>query len=152
MMAARRMLLALVCGVVMLGAVPRPAMGAAAAGAAPAQEPYQQLPLRRDSDGSGASAWMWLALLAGAGIVLVLVAAKSRRSGHAWPPPALARWAARHPRPARIQVIERRGLHAGCTLYLVRWDDEEVLLGCTSQTVSLIGRRAASQGQQTGES
>lgn len=147
MRAARRALLsALACTVVLCGAA-WPGDGVASAGAAPTQDAYKHLPLKRDKEETGSSAWTVVAILAGLGVGVVLLTSHRRQGGAAWPTPALSRWAARRALPRRMAVVERLGLHAGCAVYLVRWDDEEVLLGCTSQSVSLIGRRPVADRQ-----
>lgn len=139
MKSAGRNVFAMVAGVVLLSAASHPVAGAASADAAAAQGAYKQIPLRRDADEADI-AW---GLVGVVGVAVVLVVARAGRTGGRWPRRGLVAWRKSPSLPPRVQVIERRGLNAACTLYLVRWDNEEVLLACAAQGVSLIARRSA---------
>ena len=120
-----------------------------AAGDVPAanSDAYKLLPLRRDVEDSGVG-WKVLAFLGVVGVAAFLISARGRKAGRPWALPGLASAAWPKARPQRIEIVERRHLNAACTVCLVRWDGEEVLLGCTSQSVSVISRRPVAPLQQ----
>jgi hypothetical protein len=101
-------------------------------------EPFAQLPLRRDADESGSS-WGPLAFVGVLGALAIVASVflrKGRRAG------APAKWGLRawttKGQESRISIIERHDLNSACTLFLVRLDDEELLVGCTSHAVSVM--------------
>jgi len=138
-----RFLLATLAALALLGAVPAWAADGDAAG----KDAYKQLPLRRDAEDNGMG-WGVLAFLGMIGLAAVVVSSRIRKTGRAWPLPGLASVAWPKAAPQRIEILERRNLNAACTVVLVRWDGDEVLLGCTAQSVSVISRRPAAPPAQ----
>lgn len=112
----------------------------APASAASAPIPYAQIPLQRDAaaDGSTAASAGWaalfLAVLAGAGFVV------ARRKSVAGPGKSggwlrRAESAQSTPKP-----LGRLPLTPQASLHVIEWQGEELLLGCTSQAVSVLAR------------
>lgn len=125
----------------MLAAHAVPAAEESAAG----RDALKQLPLRRDAD-DGGMGWTVLAFLAALGVVSFVVSARARKGGAGgWPSAGLLGG-----KGTRVVVLERRSLNNACTVCLVRWDDEEVLLGCTAHSVSVISRRPAAASPAQG--
>jgi MYXO-CTERM domain-containing protein len=106
----------------------------AAAPAAPAVLPAS-LPLRRDAAaGSDAPGWVpSAALLALTGIVGVWLV--RRRSV------AKATGLPGSPRAVPLIRIASLGLTPQASVHVVRWNGEELVLGCTAQQVTLLSRR-----------
>lgn len=129
-------------GFLLLVAAAGAAVAAEGDTAAAGKDAYKQLPLRRDTEDHGLG-WGVLALLGVIGVAAVLVSARVRKTGRAWPVAGLASVGWPKAAAQRVEVLERRNLNTACTVVLVRWDDEEVLLGCTAQSVALIARRPA---------
>jgi hypothetical protein len=117
--------------------------------AGPAQSQFPQLPLRREatSDGSLAESLVWAALLVAALAAsgFLIVQRKNRtgtNAGRSWLRPAAKPWL---PKPlGRISLTQQ------CSLHVVEWNGEELLLGCTPQAVSLLKRRSADPARQVG--
>jgi flagellar biogenesis protein FliO len=87
------------------------------------------LPLRRDAanDSSMTAAWLFLGVLAAAAVAAI----RFRR----------LRKPAANARPA-LQRIESLALTSHASLQVVRWGDEEMLLGCTPGAIEVISRRS----------
>lgn len=120
---------------------PRPEVDAART--PPAGLP-RDLPLRRDQ-GQSADAAPWtaglvLALLAVGGGVLVL-----RRRGAAVLP---AHWRAAKTAGPPITKLGSLALTPQASVHAVRWNGEEVLLGCTAAQVTLLARRPGAVQQE----
>lgn len=111
---------------------------APAASAASAPRPFSQIPLRRDSadDGSAAASAGWavlfVALVAGGGLLMIRRRAGGGTSG-SW---------LRHPAGQQLpKALGRVPLTPQASLHVVEWQGEELLLGCTAQSVSVVARR-----------
>ncbi|WP_395688952.1 hypothetical protein [Caenimonas koreensis] len=104
---------------------------------------FPGLPLRRDTaeDTSGLQAFGWLAVLLGGFAVVVLIVARGKR--HATPA-KLAGVAA----PA---VTGRTALASNVTVYTLKWGNEELLVGNTSGSLTLLARRPCEAGALAGE-
>ena len=110
------------------------------ASVASAPIPYAQIPLQRDAaaDGSAIASAGWaalfLAVVAGAGFVIV------RRKSIAGPRQS-AGWLRRaEPAPSTPKPLGRLPLTPQASLHVIEWQGEELLLGCTSQSVSVLAR------------
>jgi hypothetical protein len=107
---------------------------------------FPQLPLKRDSDSDSslASSMGWavvfLAVLAGVGFVLV-----QRKTGIS--PKGRWNWPHRAPDSAALTVLERSALTSQASLHVVRWNAEELLLGCTPNEITLLARRPVGELQ-----
>ncbi len=109
--------------------------------AASGQAQFSQLPLRRDT-GLGESiaesagwAVLFVAVLAAAGFVMVRRRAlPGLGPGSHWLRPAA--------KTSVPKALWRTSLTQQASLHLVEWQGEELLLGCTPQSVSLLARRA----------
>lgn len=122
----------------------------AAGAAAWPQEPDTQkqlparLPLRRDAPASAAApSWLAatgaLALLALGGTVVV-----GRRRRWTWFKVGPARRSEHE-----LVRVSSQALTAQASLHAVRWNDEELLLACTPQQVTLLARRpVAAAGEE----
>jgi flagellar biogenesis protein FliO len=104
------------------------------------------LPLRRDvATASEGSPWVAGLVLAGVFVVAGALVLQRRR-------PALLRgWgAAARAGGAGIERLSSQPLTAQASVHAVRWKDEEFLLGCTAQQVTVLARRttAGPQGEQ----
>jgi flagellar biogenesis protein FliO len=105
------------------------------------QAQFAQIPLRRDA-GAGSSiadsaGWVVLLLAAVAGAGFVAIRQRSKmpgaQKGRSWLRPA-----AGHSAP---KSIGRTSLTQQASLHVVAWRGEELLLGCTSQSIALLARR-----------
>lgn len=122
--------------------------------AAPAESPVAQrpasgqvqfpdIPLRRDhaaGESAGAAvAWavLFLAVVAGVGLVVVR---KGGRGGLRRPAAGWLRAGANDKVP---KVLGRMALTQQASVHVVEWKGEELLLGCTSQTVAVLARAPA---------
>lgn len=117
--------------------------------AASVQSQFPQLPLRRDAPagGSVAESLAWAALLvaalAAAGFLIVQRKNwTNTKAGRSWLRPAA--------KPRTPKPLGRTLLTQQCSLHVVEWNGEELLLGCTPQTVSLLTRRPADPARQVG--
>lgn len=110
---------------------------------------FPQLPLKRDSDSdrslAGSTGWavVFLAVLAGVGFVLV-----RRKTGIS--PKGRWNWPHRAPDSMALTVLERSALTSQASLHVVRWNAEELLLGCTSNEITLLARRPVGELQGAG--
>jgi hypothetical protein len=118
---------------------------------ASAQGQFPQLPLRRDAppDGWMAQSLGWAAFLvvALAAAGFLIVQRKNRTSinpGRSWLWPSA--------KPCTPKLLGRTLLTQQCSLHVIEWNGEELLLGCTPQTVSLLTRRPADPSRQVGGS
>lgn len=96
------------------------------------------LPLRRASDGfrlADHGGWIFLLALAAGG---VWVARSS--TGRRWVLPLRAPPATQDGRPSVVSV---RALGPHASLQVVRWNGKELLLGCSTQCVTLLDSRTA---------
>lgn len=126
---------------------PRPAASATRVPAPVVQALPESLPLRRDREaasepgGSWSIAALFGAILLAGGVWLVL---RHRAGAKLWPlavPGAV---------PRQLERIASQALTQQGSVHVVRWQDEEFLLGCTAQQVTLLGRRpsmAAADGK-----
>lgn len=100
------------------------------------------LPLRREPEpAAGGGSWMVasgaLVLLAFGGTLMA-----GRRRGWRW-----LQVPARHePGPVRTAS---QSLTAQASVHAIRWNDEELLLGCTAQQVTVLARRPLLPGQES---
>ncbi|ROZ63200.1 flagellar biosynthetic protein FliO [Ramlibacter sp. WS9] len=108
------------------------------ASSASAASPFSQIPLRRDSaaDGSAAASAGWavlfVAVVAGVGLLLI------RRKAGAGVPGGWLRPASGKQLP---KALGRVPLTPQASLHVVEWQGEELLLGCTAQSVTVVARR-----------
>lgn len=130
--------IALLAGGAVLAIAALPALAADSETATGSKEAYKQLPLRRDGDDAGMG-WTVLAFLAALGAIAFIVSARVRRNGLG----GLGAAGLLGNKVQRLEVLERRSLNTASTVCLVRWDGEELLLGCTAQSVSVLSRRPA---------
>ena len=113
-----------------------------AAASAPSALP-KSLPLKREQGGApaGSSALVTAAallVLVGAGLLVL------RRA----PPGALQRWKARRAESGGGFVrLASQSLTPHASVHVVRWSDEELLLACTAQQVTVIARKPAQPPQ-----
>lgn len=119
------------------------------AAAASVNSQFPQLPLRRDSpsDGSMGETLAWaafvVAALAAAGFLLVQRKNRSgTNAGRNWLRPGAKPWTPK--------LLGRTFLTQQCSLHVVEWNGEELLLGCTPQSVSLLTRRPADPARHLG--
>lgn len=104
------------------------------------------LPLRQEAGAVDAGGWMpalvLLALLAVAGGLAVW-----HRGGGALSAALRRTTRAPHPVPARLASV---ALTPQASVHVVRWQGEELLLGCTSQQVTVLARKpgAAAAGEE----
>lgn len=104
------------------------------------------LPLRRDAPATPSgrpwlAATAALALLALGGTVLV-----GRQRRWNWLQPGKSRAHAGR----ELVRLSSQALTAQASLHAVRWNDEELLLACTGQQVTLIARRSVFAAQEDG--
>lgn len=117
------------------------AQGQPPAVAASAQSQFPQLPLRRDAAAgdSVAETLGWAALLvigaAGAALVVLRRGVLPRIRADAW-----LRSSAGNTGP---KLLGRTALTQQASLHVVEWHGEELLLGCTAQSVAVLSRRPA---------
>jgi flagellar biogenesis protein FliO len=111
------------------------------------QGQYAQLPLRRDAPSDG---WMVQSLGWAAFLVVALAAAgflivrQKNRICRSWLRPSA--------KPYTPQLLGRTLLTPQCSLHVIEWNGEELLLGCTPQTVALLTRRPADPSRHVGGS
>lgn len=128
-------------------AQPARAQGQPSAVTASAQTQYPQIPLRRDAPAgdSVAETLGWAALLvigaAGAALVILRRGVLPRIRAGAW-----LRSPAGNSGP---KVLGRTALTQQASLHVVEWQGEELLLGCTAQSVSVLSRRALESPKET---
>ena len=115
--------------------------------AASGQSQFPQIPLRRDT-AAGPSmgesvGWTVLVLvaLAGAGLVLVRRRAVFGARASGW----------LRPEPARSspKLLARTALTPQASLHVVEWQGEELLLGCTPQTMAVLARRPTEPSKES---
>lgn len=96
------------------------------------------LPLRRDGadDPSMIGAWVFLALLAAAATVAVWVRRKRNPIS---------------PSKRTLERLESVSLTSQVSLHVVRWGEDEVLVGCAPNSVNVISRRASPPAAQGGQ-
>jgi flagellar biogenesis protein FliO len=106
------------------------------------QAQFPQIPLRRevaeDRPATQSAAWAALFLLALGGVGFVIVrrgSVRGKRMGIGWQRPANG--------PVTLKPSARMALTPQVSLHVVEWHGEELLLGCTSQAVTLLSRRVA---------
>jgi hypothetical protein len=103
--------------------------------AAASQAQFPQIPLRRDAPADGAMAetigWAALLLIAAAGAGLVVLRRGALPRGAQGP-----------------KVIGRTALTQQASLHVVEWQGEELLLGCTTQSVVVLTRRPAEPAKE----
>ena len=139
-------------GVILAMAMAMPCSGLAAqepsvTGRPIAEGAFKQLPLRRDTDEGSVAALVYLGVI---GIVALAVLVFARLRGRSLAPRALSAlfMRAKDVRPG-LFVVERRSLNSTCSICVVHWYDEEILLGCAAHGISVIStrRRAAADDQ-----
>jgi flagellar biogenesis protein FliO len=88
------------------------------------------LPLRRDAAGdpSMVSAWIFLGVLVVAAAAAVWFGRRRKASAGA---------------PPTLQRIESLALTSHASLHVVRWGDEELLMGCAQAGIEVVSRRPA---------
>ncbi|MBC7603852.1 MAG: hypothetical protein H7255_14490 [Ramlibacter sp.] len=103
---------------------------------------FPGLPLRRDSeeDTSGLQAFGWLAVILGGFAVAVLIVARSKGGAMKFPAANLQRLGKAGSTVAPT-VINRTTLAANVAVYALKWGDEELLVGSTTQSLTLLARR-----------
>ena len=120
---------------------PAAVVGAASASEAP-RTLTKELPLKRDAAGP-AEGPPWIAFLVLMGVAAAAAALVLRRRGAAG---LLRAW----PGARSVPGIERVGsqpLTPHASVHAVRWQGEEILLGCTSSQVTVLARRPAGAGE-----
>jgi hypothetical protein len=136
----------------LLGVVMQPAalgQNVPVAAAASSQVSFPQLPLKRDSasEVSTLQALGWAVLLsvtAAGGLLLI-----RRKTG---PETASGtRWLRAAAKPGTPKLLGRTLLTQQASVHVIEWDGEELLLGCTPQAVSLLGRRPSNGVRQDRE-
>lgn len=110
------------------------------------QAQFPQLPLQRASDASGASADIlaWAAVMVLAALVAGWIWAK--RGGGTWRGAAL-RWNVRRASRDAPTTVARTSLTPAASLHVVEWQGEELLLGCTAQSIAILARRPAASAE-----
>ena len=106
----------------------------------PAAPASSRLPLRTagaDDSPMAAVGPMIAVLGIGALGLWVWIATRGRGAGGL----RLGRWLAAGPDTPRLQVLERAALMPGCTLCVVRWGENEILLACSDKAVTLVSQR-----------
>jgi hypothetical protein len=104
---------------------------------------FPELPLRRDAAAGESAvasiAWaaLFLAIVAGAGVFLV------RRGGVAGLRPSAGWPRAGTSNAGRPVSLGRTGLTQQASVHVIEWKGEELLLGCTSHSVTLLARAPA---------
>jgi hypothetical protein len=124
--------------------------GAAAHSQTPAGQSasqFPQLPLKREPSAAGAApealAWTAVLLLAAAGLGVVIV---KRKTG-AWPGGA-QRCLRRGDSAAGIKPLSRTALTPQASLHVIEWHGEELLLGCTPGSVTVLARHPGQAGTE----
>lgn len=147
--ADRSRVLAIAASLLLAWPLASQAQGAPPAGASaavPGSLP-RDLPLRRDADGAGAgegAPWLALSVLAGLGLgaaVFVLRRRGARGLLQAW---------GRAAPGAAMERVASQPLTPQASVHVVRWQGEELLLGCTAGQVTLLARRPADSGEGRG--
>lgn len=131
-----RLLVAACCAVAMACApaaeqASQPSLAAASA------PPSKALPLKRDAPGvAGGTAW------AGGGVLLLVLAVATvlvlRRRGL---PGLLAAWPTTASRGGAVVRLSSQALTPQASVHAVRWQGEDLLLGCSGQQVTVLARR-----------
>ncbi len=107
---------------------------------------FPQLPLKHEPAVTGAApealAWTALLVLAAAGLGVGLL--KRRTGGWATGP---KRWLGRAADAATPHLVVRSALTPQASLHVVAWRGEELLLGCTPHSVTLLARHPLIGGQ-----
>jgi hypothetical protein len=110
---------------------------------ASARVQFPELPLRRDAaagESAAASiAWavLFLAVVAGAGFILVRKGGVAGlRPGAGWPRAGASN-------AGRPVSLGRTALTQQASVHVIEWKGEELLLGCTSHSVTLLARAPA---------
>jgi hypothetical protein len=119
------------------------------AAAASSPTSFPQLPLKRDSNSnlSAVESFGWTALLlaaaAAAAFALVRRKAWAGKDGRpSWLRPAA--------KPGTPNLVSRTMLTQHASLQVIEWNGEELLLGCTPHTVSLLVRRPSDSARDNG--
>ncbi|HEY8360372.1 MAG TPA: flagellar biosynthetic protein FliO [Ramlibacter sp.] len=97
------------------------------------------LPLRREEPAAPPSA-------VGAASAALLLAALAAGGLLAWRrgPAGLQQWRSRRSGAAALARVSSQALTPHASIHVVHWSDEELLLGCTAQQVTVIARRPLS--------
>ena len=105
---------------------------------------FSELPFKRDTPSGTApmETFGWTILILSILAAAIFVAARRRLA------PALnasaTRWLRTAPPSGSLpKLIGRTSLAPHATLHTVEWNGEELLLGCTAQSVTLVARRVA---------
>lgn len=130
------------CVVVLQGQAASTGVATGASGASQAALPAS-LPLRRDASGAGDGGG-WAAPL----LLLTLAGAGGAWAG--WRRLVRRRVPADAVPSQRIVRTCSQALTPHASLHVVQWHGEELLLACTGQQVSVIGRRVRSTGSEGG--
>jgi LPXTG-motif cell wall-anchored protein len=123
-----------------------------AAASGPGAQQFPDIPLRRDDADTGGGAQsvvtaaLFLAVIAGAGLFLV-----RRRMPGAFAGKGPA-WLTSPAASATPKVLGRTALTNQASVHTVEWGGEELLLGCTPQSVTVLARRPAQAGDTRSES
>jgi flagellar biogenesis protein FliO len=114
----------------------------------PGGSEFPQLPLKRDGENdsslAGSAGWAVVFLLVLAGVGLVVV--RQRKTGGAQA--SVNRWFRRTPDSAGLQLLSQSSLTAHASVHVVCWHDEELLVACTRESVTVLARRPANKAQQ----
>lgn len=136
---SRALLAIAICGIVLAApAGAQPARGEAGSGSATPALP-DNLPLKRDAAASREPPGPWLPvalLLAVVAIGGVLVLRRHSLAGwtRSWKGTGATRGVG-------ITRLNSQALTAQASVHAVRWDGEEILLGCTAHAVTVLARR-----------
>ena len=120
----------------------QPAAAPRAAASAPVSLP-DSLPLRR-GEAAASSDGPWVAVLALGLLLLAAGVVAARRGGMA----GMRGWKGFAASPSGMKRLSSQPLTAHASLHAVRWNGEELLLGCTPQQVTVLARRPASADEQ----
>jgi flagellar biogenesis protein FliO len=97
------------------------------------------LPLRR-GEASGPQDTSWVSVLLLFGLLLAAAAVVvHRRSAKG----LLQSWKTLWPAASCVERLSSQALTTHASIHAVRWNDEELLLGCTPQQVTVLARRPA---------
>jgi flagellar biogenesis protein FliO len=120
-------------------AVAQPVPAPAAQASAPASTPaLSNIPLRRDEPARSEGPSMLVVVAVLSVLVAIATFAMRRRGAQG----LLRAWQQRSGVPtADITRMASQPLTAQTSIHVVRWNDEELLLGCTPQQVTLLARR-----------
>jgi hypothetical protein len=116
---------------------------ATAGASAPAGRLPPALPLRRDAP-VGAEATTWMPALA---LLSVAAAAGGLWLWRRGPTRGTGQRLARR-QETEVVRLSSQALTQQASVHVVQWQDEEFLLGCTAQHVTLLSRRAATASQR----